>query len=32
VTTITADWEDAPRAYAAKTTKLVLERDPLGSR
>jgi alcohol dehydrogenase len=24
-----ADWDDAPRAYAAKTTKLVLRRDPL---
>jgi alcohol dehydrogenase len=29
VTTLTADWDDAPRAYAARTTKLVLERDPL---
>jgi threonine dehydrogenase-like Zn-dependent dehydrogenase len=27
VTTITADWNDAPTAYAARTTKLVLERD-----
>lgn len=29
VTTITADWEDAPSAYAAHTTKLVLHRPPL---
>ncbi len=29
VTTLTADWEDAPEAYAARTTKLVLHRDPL---
>jgi hypothetical protein len=28
VTTLTADWDDAPNAYAARTTKLVLERDP----
>ncbi len=28
VTTLTADWEDAPRAYAARTTKVVLQRDP----
>ncbi|MEZ5078180.1 MAG: alcohol dehydrogenase catalytic domain-containing protein [Solirubrobacterales bacterium] len=27
VTTLTADWDDAPRAYAAHTTKLVLQRD-----
>jgi alcohol dehydrogenase len=27
VTTVTADWEDAPTAYAARTTKLVLQRD-----
>jgi threonine dehydrogenase-like Zn-dependent dehydrogenase len=27
VTTLTADWEDAPRAYTARTTKLVLQRD-----
>lgn len=27
VTTLTADWEDAPTAYAARTTKLVLHRD-----
>jgi alcohol dehydrogenase len=33
VTTLTADWDDAPRAYAARTTKVVLQRDPLsGSR
>jgi alcohol dehydrogenase len=29
VTTLTADWENAPEAYAARTTKLVLQRDPL---
>lgn len=29
VATLTADWEDAPTAYAARTTKLVLRRDPL---
>jgi alcohol dehydrogenase len=29
VTTLTADWHDAPRAYAARTTKVVLQRDPL---
>jgi threonine dehydrogenase-like Zn-dependent dehydrogenase len=29
VTTLAADWEDAPRAYAARTTKVVLQRDPL---
>jgi threonine dehydrogenase-like Zn-dependent dehydrogenase len=29
VTTLTADWNDAPRAYAARTTKVVLQRDPL---
>jgi alcohol dehydrogenase len=28
VTTHTADWDDAPTAYQAKTTKLVLYRDP----
>jgi threonine dehydrogenase-like Zn-dependent dehydrogenase len=27
-----ADWEDAPRAYAARTTKLVLQRDPIQAR
>jgi alcohol dehydrogenase len=26
VTTLTADWEDAPAAYAARTTKVVLQR------
>ena len=26
VTTLTADWEDAPTAYAARTTKVVLQR------
>ncbi|MEU1548076.1 alcohol dehydrogenase catalytic domain-containing protein [Nocardia sp. NPDC005745] len=29
VTTLTADWEDAPEAYKAHTTKLVLHRKPL---
>ncbi|MFG3618809.1 hypothetical protein [Nocardia sp. NPDC047654] len=29
VTTLTADWEDAPEAYKARTTKLVLHREPL---
>jgi threonine dehydrogenase-like Zn-dependent dehydrogenase len=31
VTTLTADWDDAPAAYTAHTTKLVLERDPLSA-
>jgi threonine dehydrogenase-like Zn-dependent dehydrogenase len=29
VTTLTADWDDAPSAYAARTTKVVLQRDAL---
>jgi threonine dehydrogenase-like Zn-dependent dehydrogenase len=29
VTTLTANWDDAPSAYAARTTKLVLQREPL---
>jgi threonine dehydrogenase-like Zn-dependent dehydrogenase len=29
VTTLTADWHDAPIAYATRTTKVVLQRDPL---
>jgi alcohol dehydrogenase len=29
VTTMVADWDDAPEAYAARTTKLVLTRPPL---
>lgn len=29
VTTRTDDWEEAPQAYTARTTKLVLRRDPL---
>ena len=29
VTTLTADWDEAPTAYAARTTKVVLQRDPL---
>jgi threonine dehydrogenase-like Zn-dependent dehydrogenase len=27
VTTLTADWDDAPTAYAARTTKVVLQRE-----
>lgn len=30
VATLTADWNDAPEAYKARTTKLVLYRPPLG--
>ncbi|NEA37554.1 alcohol dehydrogenase catalytic domain-containing protein [Streptomyces sp. SID13031] len=30
VTSVLADWEDAPEAYATHTTKLVLHRQPLG--
>jgi threonine dehydrogenase-like Zn-dependent dehydrogenase len=29
VTTLASAWEDAPAAYAARTTKVVLHRDPL---
>ncbi len=29
VTTLTAAWDDAPDAYTARTTKVVLQRDPL---
>jgi alcohol dehydrogenase len=29
VTTLTADWDEAPSAYAARTTKVVLQREPL---
>ena len=29
VTTLLADWEDAPGTYMARTTKVVLRRDPL---
>ena len=29
VTTLDAPWDDAPAAYAARTTKVVLRRDPL---
>lgn len=32
VTTLLAPWEDAPAAYAAKTTKVVVHREPLGSK
>jgi threonine dehydrogenase-like Zn-dependent dehydrogenase len=31
VTSLTADWDDAPRAYAEKTTKLILRRDRLNA-
>jgi len=31
VTSLTADWHDAPRAYTARTTKLVLRRDRLAA-
>ncbi|WP_433682903.1 zinc-dependent alcohol dehydrogenase [Nocardia sp. CA-119907] len=31
VTTLLADWDDAPDAYRAHTTKLVLHRQPLGT-
>jgi threonine dehydrogenase-like Zn-dependent dehydrogenase len=31
VATLTADWEEAPSAYAARTTKVVLERPRLAS-
>jgi threonine dehydrogenase-like Zn-dependent dehydrogenase len=31
VTTVTADWDDAPQAYTAHTTKLVLHRPRLAS-
>ncbi|NGY64957.1 alcohol dehydrogenase catalytic domain-containing protein [Lentzea sp. NEAU-D13] len=31
VTTLSAPWDDAPAAYSARTTKVVLHRDPLGS-
>jgi threonine dehydrogenase-like Zn-dependent dehydrogenase len=29
VTTLHGDWDDAPSAYAARTTKVVLQREPL---
>ncbi len=29
VTTLTADWNDAPRAFLERTTKVVVHRDPL---
>jgi threonine dehydrogenase-like Zn-dependent dehydrogenase len=32
VTTLAAGWDDAPVAYAARTTKVVLHRDPLRAR
>ena len=31
VTTLTVGWDDAPTAYTAKATKVVLHRDPLTS-
>jgi hypothetical protein len=30
VTTLAAGWDDAPRAYAAHATKVVLHREPIG--
>jgi hypothetical protein len=32
VTTLTAGWDDAPTAYAARTTKVVLHRDRITNR
>jgi hypothetical protein len=32
VTTVLADWDDAPEAYATHTTKLMLHRAPLDLR
>jgi alcohol dehydrogenase len=29
VTTLVADWDDAPRAFLERTTKVVVKRDPL---
>ncbi|TML91531.1 MAG: zinc-binding alcohol dehydrogenase, partial [Actinobacteria bacterium] len=29
VTTLSAAWDDAPAVYAARTTKVVLHREPL---
>ena len=29
ITTLTADWDEAPNAYLEKTTKLVLNRKPV---
>jgi len=29
ITTLSADWSDAPKAYLEKTTKLVVKRDPI---
>jgi alcohol dehydrogenase len=29
ITTLTADWSDAPKAYLEKTIKLVVKRDPV---
>jgi len=31
VTTLTANWDDAPRAFLERTTKVVVKRDPLNS-
>ena len=31
VTSLTADWDEAPTAYLARTTKVVLARDPVSS-
>lgn len=30
VTTLLADWDDAPRAFLTRTTKVVIRREPLG--
>jgi alcohol dehydrogenase len=30
VTTEVVDWEDAPKGYGKRTTKLILHRSPLG--
>jgi alcohol dehydrogenase len=29
VTTLVANWDDAPRAFLERTTKVVVKRDPL---
>ena len=32
VTTLVANWDDAPRAFLERTTKVVVKRDPLNER
>ena len=32
VTTLVANWDDAPRAFLERTTKVVVKRDPLNGR